>query len=247
MGTVEKYILKRIKDERTVHFILIDPESSTPNMAANLSKEAEKAGSAAILVGGSTVTHPNKLDLIVKAIKRNVKVPVILFPGNVTGISKHADAVLFMSLLNSSNPYFIVGAQTLGAPLIKKYGLEPISLGYIILGQGGVAGLVGYAHPMPYDRPELAAMYALAAQYLGMHFVYLEAGSGASEPIPPNVISQVNKTIDIPLIVGGGIKKGTDAKKVADAGASIIVTGNIIEETAKVKNKITEIINKIKS
>lgn len=245
-GKVESYILERIDDVGKLHLTLIDPEKFSPQVAARIAKDAEIAGSSAILVGGSTVSHTSQLDPVIKAIKKSVKIPVILFPGNISGISKFADAILFMSLLNSSNPYFLIGAQALGAPIVKKYGLEPIPLGYIILGQGGAAGIVGYARPIPYDRPELAAMHALAAQFLGMRFVYLEAGSGANEPIPADVVAYVRKVLSIPLIVGGGIRSKAEAERAFTAGADIIVTGTIVEKVSDVRDKLREIIPKSK-
>ncbi len=241
-GKVESYILRRIKDIGKLHLTLIDPEKFSPQVAARIARDAESVGSSAILVGGSTISHTSQLDPVIKAIKKSVKIPVILFPGNISGISKFADAILFMSLLNSSNPYFLIGAQALGAPIVKKYSLEPIPLGYLILGQGGAAGIVGYARPIPYDRPELAAMHALAAQFLGMRFVYLEAGSGANEPIPLEVVAYVRRALDIPLVVGGGIKTKTDAEKAFTAGADIIVTGTIVEKVGDVRDKLREII-----
>jgi phosphoglycerol geranylgeranyltransferase len=150
-----------------------------------------------------------------------------------------------MSLLNSVDPYFLIGAQILGAPLVKKYGLEPISMGYVIVGDGGTAGIVGKAIPVPYDKPELAAAHALASQYLGMHFLYLEGGSGAKAPVPPEMIRTVKHYIDIPLIVGGGIKTREQALAAASAGADIIVTGNVIEN-GDAKRRVSEIINGIK-
>jgi phosphoglycerol geranylgeranyltransferase len=146
-----------------------------------------------------------------------------------------------MSLLNSVDPYFLIGAQILGAPLVKKYGLEPISMGYIIVGEGGTAGIVGKAIPVPYNKPELAAAHALAGQYLGMHFIYLEGGSGAKKPVPPEMIRMVKHFIDIPLIVGGGIRTKEQALTAASAGADIIVTGNVIEST-NAKQTVSEII-----
>ncbi|MFQ5763231.1 MAG: geranylgeranylglyceryl/heptaprenylglyceryl phosphate synthase, partial [Candidatus Bathyarchaeia archaeon] len=200
MKTVESRLEAEIKQHGTIHFVLIDPDKATPPTAANIAKAAEDAGSSAVLVGGSTVAHTNELDGVVRAVKKTVKIPVILFPGNITGISPHADAIFFMSLLNSSNPYFIVGAQVLGAPLIRRFKLEAIPLGYVILGDGGSAGLMGHARPLPYDKPDLAAMYALAAQYLGMRFIYLEAGSGAPQPVPHSLVVRVRKTVDAHLI-----------------------------------------------
>jgi phosphoglycerol geranylgeranyltransferase len=179
---------------------------------------------------------------VVKAIRRTVKIPTILFPNNITGISRYADAIWFMSLLNSVDPYFLIGAQILGAPLVKKYRLEPISMGYIIVGEGGTAGIVGKAIPVPYNKPELAAAHALAGQYLGMRFIYLEGGSGAKNPVPAEMIRTVKHFIDIPLIVGGGIRTKEQALAAASAGADIIVTGNVIEST-NAKRTVSEIIN----
>jgi phosphoglycerol geranylgeranyltransferase len=197
------------------------------------------------MIGGSTFVLQSHLDGVVKAIKHAVKIPTILFPNNITGISRHADAIWFMSLLNSVDPYFLIGAQILGAPLVKKYRLEPIPMGYVIVGEGGTAGIVGKAIPVPYSKPELAAAHALAGQYLGMHFIYLEGGSGAKEPVPPEMIRIVKHYTDIPLIVGGGIKTKAQALAAASAGADVIVTGNIIE-TSDAKQKVTEIIEGIK-
>jgi phosphoglycerol geranylgeranyltransferase len=150
-----------------------------------------------------------------------------------------------MSLLNSNDPYFLIGAQALGAPLVKKYKLEAIPTGYIIVGAGGAAGLIGRANWIPYDRPEIAAIFALAAQCLGMRFVYLEAGSGAKDPVPISMVSAVRDAIDCNLIVGGGIRDGKVAMKLAEAGADIIVTGTLIEENQDI-TKIKEIVEHLR-
>ncbi|MCJ7713284.1 geranylgeranylglyceryl phosphate synthase family protein, partial [Candidatus Bathyarchaeota archaeon] len=139
-----------------------------------------------------------------------------------------------------------MGVQILGAPLIRKLQLEPISMGYIIVGEGGTAGIVGKALPIPYNKPELAIAHALAGQYLGMHFIYLEGGSGTKSPVPPEVIRAVKSVIDVPLIVGGGIRDKTQAIAAVSAGADIIVTGNIIE-SINADQKMSEIINGIKN
>ena len=150
-----------------------------------------------------------------------------------------------MSLLNSKDPYFLVGAQILGAPIIKKFGLEPIPLGYITVGEGGTVSVMGKAVPIPYDKPELAAAHSLAAQYFGMRFVYLEAGSGVGNPVPADMIRTVKAVTDVPLIVGGGIRTGEQVKRVVKAGASVVVTGNVLEEN-KGKSKIAELVNNMK-
>jgi phosphoglycerol geranylgeranyltransferase len=197
------------------------------------------------MVGGSTFVSQIRLDEIVQAIKHTVQTPAILFPNNITGISRYADALWFMSLLNSVDPYFVIGAQILGAPLVKKFSLEPLSMGYVIVGEGGTAGIVGKAIPVPYEKPELAVAHALAGQYLGMHFVYLEGGSGAKNPVPAEMIRTVKSCIDIPLIVGGGITSKDKALAAASAGADVIVTGNIVERTGG-KETVSEITKSIK-
>ena len=245
LGRVEEYLFERIKAEGSIHITLIDPEKVTPTQASRIVEISKASGTSAIMIGGSTFVSQAHLDDVAKAIKHTSKIPTILFPNNITGISRHADAIWFMSLLNSVDPYFLIGAQILGAPLVKKFSLEPISMGYVIVGEGGTAGIVGKAIPVPYDKPELAAAHALAGQYLGMHFIYLEGGSGAKDPVPPEMIRTVKHYIDIPLIVGGGIKTREHALAAASAGADIIVTGNVIEN-GDAKQRVSEIIDGIK-
>jgi phosphoglycerol geranylgeranyltransferase len=245
VGPVEKYLLEKIERQGTIHMTLVDPEKVTPASASHIAKEAEACDTSAIMVGGSTSFSTSHLDKVTKALKESVEIPVILFPNNITGITRYADAIWFMSLLNSSDPYFLVGAQVLGAPIIKKFGLEPIPLGYIIVGEGGTASVVGKAIPIPYNKPELAAAHALTAEYFGMRFVYLEAGSGVGNPVPGAMVKAVKKVTDIPVIVGGGIRTGEQVKKIAKAGADIIVTGNVLEENNG-RYKIKELIDNMK-
>ena len=246
IGKVEKYLLDRIRQCDAIHISLIDPEKATPQSASKIAREVESCKTAAIMVGGSTLTSTSHLDNVVEAIKKTVKIPVILFPNNITGICKYADAIWFMSLLNSSDPYFITGAQILGAPTIKKFGLEVIPLGYIIVGENSAVSVVGRACPIPYTKPELAVAHALAAQYFGMRFVYLEAGSGAKSPPPSAMIKMVKEATHIPLIVGGGMRTGEQVKEAVDAGADIIVTGTLLEEGGGV-DKIRALVDCIKT
>jgi len=245
-ASIEQYLLDKIKADGSIHMTLIDPEKVTVEGARNIAESSRKSGTSAIMIGGSTFISQNHLDDVVKSIKSVVTIPTILFPNNVTGISSHADAIWFMSLLNSVDPYFLIGAQILGAPLVKKYNIQPLSMGYIIVGEGGTAGIVGKALSVPYNKPELAAAHALAGQYLGMHFIYLEGGSGATNPVPPEMIRAVKNLIDIPLIVGGGIRSKEQAKTASAAGADIIVTGNLTE-SSDASEKISQIINSIKN
>jgi len=247
IGRVEKHLLNKIEADGAIHITLLDPEKISAQTASKTAHEAERGGTAAIMIGGSTVTSTTHLDLVVKAIKKTVKIPLILFPNNITGISKYADAIWFMSLLNSSDPYFIAGAQVLGAPIIKRFGLEAIPLGYIIVGEGGAASVIGRACPIPYDKPELAAAYALTAEYFGMHFTYLEAGSGAKRTVRPEMIRVVKEIVQIPLIIGGGIKTSKQAREIVNAGADIVVTGTMTEKGGNLKEKISAIVASLKT
>lgn len=226
-GKVEKYIIERTR-RGPICAALIDPEDFTPKQAAETSKASINAGVSVILVGGSTLSNQKRLDSVVMSIRHHVSVPVILFPGNVTGVSNHADAIFFSSLLNSTNPYFLIGAQALGAPEVYKAKLEAIPMGYLVFGNSSATSFIGQVNNLPYSKPNLAVIYALAAGYLGMRTIYLEAGSGSSEPIPSETIRLVRKFYDGILIVGGGITSGETAAKAARAGCDMLVIGNLL-------------------
>ena len=244
-GKTEQYLLDQIKKKGTIHLTLVDPDKSSGYDCAKIAAEAEKGGTTAIMVGGSTLASQSDLDEAIQKIKQAVKIPVILFPNGPMGVSKYADAVWFMSLLNSQNPYYFIDAQMLSAPIVKQNKLEAIPMGYIITGEGCVAGYVGYARPISFKHPKLAVGYSLAAETLGMRFVYLEAGSGAPEPIPPTMVDAVVKYVDIPVIVGGGIRNPKAALAAKMAGASAIVTGTLVEEESEVEKRIREIVDAI--
>jgi phosphoglycerol geranylgeranyltransferase len=226
-----KNILNILKEFGVAHFTLIDPDPAkqTAKTAASIAKLAEEAGSNAIMIGGSTAF--GILDETIKEIKEKVKIPTILFPGNISGLSRYADAVFFMSLLNSRNPYWIIDVQALGARYVKAFNVETIGMGYLIVAPGGTAGYIGDARLIPRGKPDIALGYALAAQYLGLDLVYLEAGSGAENAVPLPMVETVAKNLDIPLAVGGGINSPEQAAAVAKSGADIIVQGTIVENT----------------
>ncbi len=229
-GSVEGKIREEIKKHGTICFALIDSEGITKEKAASIVKRAEQCNVSGFLLGGSTAVDQLELDYITSAVKSVTSLPVILFPGNITGISPRADAIFFSSLLNSDEPYFIIQAQALGALLIKKYGLEAMPMGYIVIGGGGTIGFIGRARGIPQDKPGIAAMYVLAAQYMGMRFVYLEAGSGVISHVPPSIIRTARNLFEGILIVGGGIRSASEAKAVAKAGADIIVVSTLLEK-----------------
>lgn len=228
--TVFEKLMDRRRTSR-LHMTLLDPDKQSATEAARLAGTAERAGSDAIMIGGSTGVTQEKVDRTVLAIKAAVRVPTILFPASAGNLSRHADALYFMSLLNSRDPQLIVGEQRRAAPLVKRWNLETIPMAYLIVEPGMRAGEVGHAEPIPRAKPEIAVEYALAAQLFGMKLVYLEAGSGAPAPPPAGMISAVKEAISIPLVVGGGIRDADGARSVARAGADIVVTGTVVEET----------------
>jgi phosphoglycerol geranylgeranyltransferase len=244
---VEEILKKAIARDGAAHLTLIDPEKQEPKVAGEMAADAASAGTDGIMVGGSTRAGGELLDRTVLEIKKATKLPVILFPANEAGVSRHADAIFFMSMLNSRDPYFITGAQKLGALLVKRFKLEPLPMAYLLIEPGGAAGRVGKADLIPRDEPELAAAYALAAQHLGMRFVYLEAGSGADRPVPVEMVKAVRDVIDVTLIVGGGIRTPEAAAERVKAGADIIVTGTIVEQAKEIKAKLKEIVEAVKT
>ena len=238
------YITKKLIKEGALHIALIDPEDIKNSELEYVINIISSSGTDALMIGGSTVSDQESLSNIVMKIKNHIKLPVILFPNNVTGITKHADAIWFMSLFNSLNPYFITGAQMLAAPYIRKIGLETLSMAYLIVGEGKAAGFIGQANPIPKDKPDIALAYAIAAEMFGFKFIYLEAGSGASEPISPEFVYYVKNGLRKSfLIVGGGIRDPSIAYDLSVAGADIIVTGTVIEKDPTL---LKEIVKNIK-
>jgi len=243
---VEANLKSQLTKKSALLFVLIDSEVSDINSAVKLAKEVEKLGASAILVGGSSATDQIEMAELVKNLKKTIKIPIILFPGNITGVVPHADAILFSSLMNSENPYFISQAQALGAPNVKKFGLEPLPTAYLVIGEGTSAWFVGSARGIPFDKPKIAAAYSLAAQFLGMRFVYLEAGSGAISNVKPEMVREVRKVFGGVLIVGGGIKDPKTAKILVSAGADVLVIGTLLEKKGSLK-RLAEISNSIKN
>jgi len=241
---VESFLKSELKKKKGLLFVLIDSEVSNLESSKKLAKDVEKIGASAILVGGSSATDQIEMAKVVKGIKQGIKIPIILFPGNVTGVVPDADAILFSSLMNSENPYFISQAQALGAPSVLKFGLEPLPTAYLVIGDGTSAWFVGSARGIPFEKPKIAAAYALAAQFLGMRFVYLEAGSGAKSSVTPEMVKTVRSVFNGFLIVGGGIKDVKTAKGLVDAGANALVIGTFLEKGGSLK-KLSEIAKTI--
>ncbi len=245
-GRVETNLKSQLVKKSALLFVLIDSEVSNVTLAVKLAKEVEKLNASAILVGGSSATDQIEMAELVKNLKKTIKIPIILFPGNITGVVPYADAILFSSLMNSENPYFISQAQALGAPSVKKFGLEPLPTAYLVIGEGTSAWFVGAARGIPFDKPKIAAAYSLAAQFFGMRFVYLEAGSGATSNVKPEMVKEVRKVFDGILIVGGGIKDSKTAKTLVNAGADVLVIGTLLEKKGSLQ-KLAEISKSIQN
>jgi len=238
---VSEYLRERRK-EGALHFALIDPHKTGAGEAGSIAAELKKMGTDAFLVGGSIGVEPREAEEVVRELRRS-GLPVIIFPGDVNNVVRGADAILFMSLLNSDSVYHIIGAQVQGAPLVRKFQLEPLPTGYLIIGYGGAAGYIGKARPIPFDQPYIAAAYAMAAEMLGMKYIYLEAGSGSPQHIPPEIVRIVKRSLNEAfLIVGGGVRSGEVAKELVEAGADAIVTGNILEKSIDAAEEIIKSI-----
>ena len=230
MSTVYSHLEKVRQEKGAGYLVLIDPDKKNDGKLEKLVTSVNRSGADGILIGGSLIMDSGFHERAEK-IKSIAEIPVILFPGSVNQLGPHCDAVLFMSVISGRNPTYLIGEQVIGAPLVKDLGLEPIPTGYMIFDGGGhsTAEFMSGSSPLPMNRPDIAVAHALAGQYLGMKLIYLEAGSGAESAVPDEIISAVAKNIDIPLIVGGGIRKQAAAVNKVKAGASFIITGTAIE------------------
>ena len=211
--------------------VLVDPDKVNDHKMRKMIDLAMIADVDYFLVGGSLVIS-NYLDECVKIIKHNCSIPVLLFPGSSTQVSKYADSLLYLSLISGRNPELLIGQHVISAPAIKKTGLEIISTGYMVV-DGGAPTTVSYisnASPLPADKNEIAMCTAMAGEMLGMKLIYMDAGSGAKVPITESMIAQVANNIEVPLITGGGITDPEKAYLNCKAGADIIVVGNAIEK-----------------
>ncbi|MDA0986637.1 MAG: geranylgeranylglyceryl/heptaprenylglyceryl phosphate synthase [Bacteroidetes bacterium] len=221
--------LKTIAKTRGGYFILIDPEKIPDNLSKFLS-HAMDANVDAFLIGGSTLKQFDLNELSLK-IKKETSIPVLIFPSGTHQISQYADAILYLSFLQSHDPYFIIGAQVEAVPIVRNLKLETISTAYLLIDSGNVSSAQRLTNVKPFSRNDVSAVtnYSIAAEILGFQFLYLEGGSGAKFSIPNNIIAFIRKEITIPIIVGGGIKKPEDAREKINSGANFVVIGNLFE------------------
>lgn len=219
-----------LKSNKKQLALLIDPENTYQrDDLAELINAINDAEVNFIFVGGSLVTH-NKIDEVVVALKQLTELPIILFPGGLNQISQYADGILFLSLISGRNPDYLVSKQVAAAPLVKKLGLEVIPTGYLLIGTVSSASYMSNTTPVPYHKSDIAAATALAGELMGHQSIYLDAGSGAEEPVRAEMIEEVKKLISVPLIVGGGIRDFDTAYTALEAGADILVIGNVTEK-----------------
>lgn len=211
--------------------VLIDPDKVNDDNMAHLIELAISSHVDYFFVGGSLVIS-DYLDECVQLIKKNCSIPVVLFPGSPSQISKYADAMLYLSLISGRNPELLIGQHVVSAPIVKQSGLEIMPTGYMVI-DGGAPTTVSYisnAAPLPSDKNEIAMCTAMAGEMLGMKLIYMDAGSGAQKPISESMIKKVSQCIDVPLIIGGGITTPEKAYLNCKAGADVIVVGNAIEK-----------------
>jgi phosphoglycerol geranylgeranyltransferase len=224
------YLLNTISTKGAAYLILLDPDKISASKIIPFVRHCEKAGVDGFLIGGSLMMSGN-LDSFIESIKVETSLPLIIFPGSINQISSIADAILFLSVISGRNPEHLIGKHVTASPLIKRAGIEPISTGYILI-ESGITTTAVYmsgSFPVPRNKPEIAAATALAGEYLGMKFIYLEAGSGAQESVPDEMVKAVSDECSIPIIVGGGIRTPQTARRKVQNGAGIIVTGNFFE------------------
>ncbi|MEE9441609.1 MAG: geranylgeranylglyceryl/heptaprenylglyceryl phosphate synthase [candidate division Zixibacteria bacterium] len=223
--------LLKIRDDKGAGFLLLlDPDRVERKRLISAAQSAQVCGVDAILAGSSLITH-NDFDSGMADIKRVTKLPVILFPGSSGQVSRHADGILYISLISGRNPTYLIEEQVKGAPMIKAFGLEPIPTGYMLIDSGRITSVqyISGTIPIPRNKNDIAMAHALAAQYMGMKLVYLEAGSGASQPVPGEMVTAVAEYCDLPVIVGGGIRRPEQAAAMIETGASFVVIGTRLE------------------
>ena len=218
-------------------FALIDPDIKNDRTLIETVDKINRSGFDAILVGGSLI-QDNNFDNRIKYIKDNTKMPVIIFPGSSKQLSGNADAILYLSLLSGRNPQYLIGEHVESAPVIQSLGLEPIPTGYILLDGGNRTSveIISNTSPLPMNKVDIVLAHALAGQYLGNKFIFLECGSGASNIASTEIVETLSRRLEIPIIVGGGITTAKSAKLLSDAGARFIVVGSHIENGASIEN-----------
>lgn len=226
--------------------VLIDPDKPTYAELEKLCGQAVQSGADLIFVGGSLLSS-DSLENCLSGIRANCTIPIILFPGSVLQISDKADGILFLSLISGRNPDLLIGNQVIAAPYLKSSKLEVLPTAYMLVDCGNTTTAIYMSNstPLPYDKPDIAACTAIAGEYLGLRYFYMDGGSGARKTVDPTMIKAVRKSIERPIIVGGGIRDAASARKIAEAGADVIVVGNLFEKEPEAMGEIAKAIHEI--
>ena len=223
--------LAGLKDRAPGLLVLVDPERTAPDAAARLAKEAERHGAAGLLIGTS-FDGASRTGEVAAAIKQACRLPLLLFPGSANQLVPQVDAVLLLSLVSGRNAQYLIEEHVRSVPFFSRHQVATISTGYILVDGGRVTAVesVSQTRPLPADKPELAAAHAIAASMIGMAAVYLDAGSGAANPVGPAIIRAVRSKVTLPIFVGGGMRAPEQVRIAREAGADFIVVGNVIED-----------------
>lgn len=234
--SIYESLLSTSKTKGAGYFVLIDPDKISSEKLPSFVEQATEAGVDAFLIGGSLIVD-DSFERCIKTIKQHTKVPAVIFPGGVMQISPSADAILFLSIISGRNPQHLIGDQVLAAPIVKRIGLEAISTAYMLVESGRTtsAEFMSNTQPLPRHKPDIAVAHAMAAEILGFKMIYLEAGSGAEQSVPEEMIGAIAKYCSVPLIVGGGLRTPEEARKKVQAGAKFIVTGTALEKDNSVQ------------
>ena len=228
--SIHRQILEAKKNGQKLLAILLDPDKIVWENLHHLLLKINESPATHIFVGGSIV-QSNVLEDLIQELKLKTNLPVVLFPGDPSQISLQADAILFLSLLSGRNPDYLIEYQVQAAPILKKTNLEVISTGYILIESGNETAVarVSKTEPLSRENFDLALATAQAGEMLGNKLIYLEAGSGAKNPVPLEMIQLIAQNIEIPVIVGGGIVDLHSIKKAYNAGADLVVVGTAFE------------------
>jgi len=241
------HIIKQAKASgRKLLAVLIDPDKSSEQDLISLCQKSEASGADLIFVGGSLLTGDH-LESCLETVKQACSIPVILFPGSVLQVSDKADGILFLSLISGRNPDLLIGNHVIAAPYLKNTKLEVLPTAYMLVdcGQTTTAIYMSNSQPLPYHKPEIAACTAMAGEFLGLQYFYLDGGSGAEKPISAEMIGAIHKSIDKPIIVGGGIRTPEAALEIANAGADVVVIGNLFESNPSAVSSMAEALHNI--
>ena len=244
MIMVYENLIKIIKRKGAAYVVLIDPDRPLEDTIIDRVELANASNVDALFIGGSLMMDSKSAERV-NTIKSISKIPVILFPGGASQLSPHYDAILFLSFISGRNPHYLIGEQVVAAPVIKDLCIEAISTGYILVDGGARSAveIISGTQSIPMEKIDVIVSHALAGQYLGMRFIYLESGSGASKSVEIPLIQRVSDEVDVPLIVGGGINSPRKARKIVSAGASIVVTGSVIEEEPQKMKEFADAIH----